>query len=350
MRAHGLFGLLLRRAHPTTVDGWGIRATSLPRGGLVAIDAYGGLVYDAKARADVHAWIWSIAHVLTHLGLGHVDPAHRDGRGSYTPEWRAACCVVVDRFLQALDLPGTPSPPPGLDGDEEELARLFAEAGIPTLLTAGPAGTGPDLWEDLFDGRRPRPPPRSDMWGRTFAIGLAAIDGSGAAEASLSPVRPWTPTEEIRALEPAPPSWDAPLAAWFDERFAVLSTRPTFGVVLDTAGTMDHSLLDRALGSIASTATARDVRRVRVVYCDDATRDAGWLPPGKIAHRLTARPRGTRLQPAVDLLLADPAFPPRSPLLLISDGRCDPVEVPREHAWLTSGHLPFTPAGPVFRL
>jgi hypothetical protein len=44
----------------------------------------------------------------------------------------------------------------------------------------------------------------------------------------------------------------------------------TFGVVLDTSGSMDRRLLGQALGAIASYATARDVPRARVVFCDAA--------------------------------------------------------------------------------
>lgn len=41
----------------------------------------------------------------------------------------------------------------------------------------------------------------------------------------------------------------------------------TFGVLLDTSGSMDRALLAAALGTIASYSAARDVTRVRVVFC-----------------------------------------------------------------------------------
>ena len=194
VRASDLFGPLLRRAHPVDLDSWGVRASALRRSGLLVADAHGGLVYNGRAEADVGAWIWSISHVLTHLGLGHTDPAHRDGRGSYSPEWRAACCVAVDRFLGALHLPATPRVPPGFEGDEEQLARRFARVGVPPILaTAGPAGQGADLWEDLFEGRRSRPVKEPPAWGRIFAAGL---------ETAL----PAVPVEGPRRLAlPAPP-------------------------------------------------------------------------------------------------------------------------------------------------
>lgn len=205
VRAHPLFGPLLRRAAPHTIDTWGIRATALKRGGLLAIDARGGLVYDARATTEVCDWVWSIAHVLTHLGFGHADADHLDGRGSYTPEWRAACCVAVDRFLGALHLPGAKAPPPGFEGEEERLAQRFARSGVPPILAArGPAGGGPDLWEDLFGGLRPRPAASPSTWGRTFAVGLAALEGVEVAPVAASAVGAAAGDRQVRAIGPAP--------------------------------------------------------------------------------------------------------------------------------------------------
>lgn len=360
MRAHELFGPLLRRVHTVEAGTAGARATALRRGGLLAIDAHGGLVYNSGADAWAVEWVWAITHLLTHLGFGHTDPAHRDGRGSYTPEWRAASCLVVDRFLRTLHIPGTPAGTPGYDGDEEELARRFAVEGIPSRLAeGGPAGGGPDLWEDLFGGRSARPAPTQSPLGRAFAVGLE---------------------EELLARGQSLP-WDMGLAAWFDQRFPALEAGPTlalppgrpvaasydprpapplpealgttrtFGVLLDTSGAMDERLVGRALGSIASSAAAGDVRHARILFCDARVHDAGWLSPQQLAGHATVRGRGgPALQPGVDLLLADPAFPPDGPILLVTGGRCDQVRVFRDHAWMTSAPLSFTPRGPVFQL
>ena len=46
----------------------------------------------------------------------------------------------------------------------------------------------------------------------------------------------------------------------------------TFGVALDTSGSMDRELLGRALGAIASYAEVRDVPQVRLVRGGDACR------------------------------------------------------------------------------
>lgn len=129
--------------------------------------------------------------------------------------------------------------------------------------------------------------------------------------------------------------------------------RCTFGVVLDTSGSMEPALLGKALGAIASYAEARDVPAARVVFCDAAPYDAGYLPPTEIAGKVRVRGRGgTVLQPGIDLLQRADDFPPTAPLLVITDGACDVLRVRREHAFLVpqGAALPFTARGPVFRV
>jgi hypothetical protein len=114
---------------------------------------------------------------------------------------------------------------------------------------------------------------------------------------------------------------------------------------------MDDLLLERALDAVASSASARDVRQARVVFCGASACDVGWLPPEQIARRVEIGDRrGAVLQPGVDLLLTDRTFPLDEPILLITGGGCDQVRLRRDHAWLTAGALPFTPAGPVFHV
>lgn len=364
VRANELYAPILRLVRPVDIDTVGVRASALRRGGLLAIDARGGLVYNGRARAEETRWVWALCHVLTHLGLGHADPTRRDGRGSYTAEWRAACCLSVDRFLGVLHLPGLPPVPPGLDGDEAALALRFAAGGVPrALIAGGAAGGGSDLWEDLFERPRSRSGAgaSSSAWGRTFAVGLASLEAG------------------IRALEHPDPAWAAQFSAWFGDRFpgpsrpllalpagpAVTSAvdhrhslRPaatgsarTFGVVVDSSASMDRRLLGRALDAIVASAAASDVRRVRLVMCEGRPRDAGWLPPEHLASRVHVGGRaGSAIQPGIDLLGADATFPADGPVLLLTDGRCDRVRIHHDHAWLTTGHLPFPPRGPVFRL
>ncbi|GAA0652840.1 hypothetical protein GCM10009535_34040 [Streptomyces thermocarboxydovorans] len=116
---------------------------------------------------------------------------------------------------------------------------------------------------------------------------------------------------------------------------------------------MDRTLLGKVLGAIASYAEARDVPAARVVFCDAAPHDAGYLPVTEIAGRVRVHGRGgTVLQPGIDLLQRAEDFPPTAPVLVITDGYCDVLRVRREHAYLIprGARLPFTAKGPVFRV
>ena len=190
--------------------------------------------------------------------------------------------------------------------------------------------------------------------------------------------------EEIRALAMPPIPWDVKLARWFDAYFPpIVRTRTyakpsrrqssspniprpgylireelleqrTFGVILDTSGSMDAKLLGKALGAIASYAQAREVPFVRVIFCDAAAYDAGYLAPEEIAGRVNIKGRGgTILQAGVEKLLHTNDFPPTAPILFITDAQCEPdLIVPRTHAFLIpkGTTLPFQPKGKVFQM
>lgn len=188
--------------------------------------------------------------------------------------------------------------------------------------------------------------------------------------------------EEIRALSQPPVPWDVELAQWFDNYFSPLEkvrsyARPsrrqsstpniprprwipaagseegrTYGVILDTSGSMDRSLLAKALGAIASYSISRDVPYVRVVFCDAATYDQGYMAPEAIAESVKVKGRGgTILQPGIDLMEKAEDFPKEGPLLIITDGYCEPLKIHRDHAFLMpkGTNLPFIPKGKVFR-
>ena len=215
-----------------------------------------------------------------------------------------------------------------------------------------------------------------DFYRRALSGGFAYHQqlGRGLIPAALA--------EEIRVLEHPPPPWDVELAHLFDRLFRPLERvrsyarasrrqastpdiprpgwlRPlvherdrTFGVVLDTSGSMSPSLMGRALGAIASYAAARDVPAARVVFCDAVAYDAGYLAVQDIAGRVRVRGGGgTRLQPGIDLLERASDFPSAGPILIITDGYCDVLRVRREHAYLIprGSRLPFSPRGEVFR-
>jgi predicted metal-dependent peptidase len=127
----------------------------------------------------------------------------------------------------------------------------------------------------------------------------------------------------------------------------------TFGVVLDTSGSMEKRLLAKALGAIASYSMAHEVPAARVVFCDAAAYDQGYMPPEQIATKVKVRGRGgTILQPGIDLLEHAEDFPKAGPVLVITDGICDRLRIRRDHAFLIPNgqSLPFPPVGPVFKI
>ena len=85
--------------------------------------------------------------------------------------------------------------------------------------------------------------------------------------------------------------------------------------------------------------------------CDAATYDQGYMAPEDIAESVKIRGRGgTVLQPAVTLLENAADFPKDGPILIITDGYCDPLRIRREHAFVIprDRRLAFAPRGKVF--
>jgi predicted metal-dependent peptidase len=319
-----------------------------------------------------------IAHELLHVGLRH--PARCQGRDPYL--WNVACDYVINGWLVEMEI-GTP-PPFGLLLDLE-LKGLSAEAIYDRIVTDlrkyRKLGTlrGPGLG-DMIPGKNPR------WWEVGEGVALDQFFRDCLSQGLLQHqekgrgLLPANLIEEIEAMAQPVIPWDVQLAQWFDHHFPPLEKRRTFArpsrrqmatpdiprpryqrlddgsirtfaVLLDTSGSMNRPLLAKALGGIASYSTARDVDLVRLIFCDAAVYDQGFVGPEEIAGRVRVRGRGgTILQPALDLLDQALDFPPEGPVLIITDGYCDILRVRREHAFLVpaGNRLPFVPKGPVF--
>ncbi len=322
-----------------------------------------------------------MAHELLHAALRHLS--RRRGRDPFL--WNVACDYVVNGWLLEMAV-GTM---PAAALYDHQLKGLSAEAVYDRLCTdlrrarklATLRGTG---LCDILDERHGGPAAGSGDWTDLDAFyRRALLDGLDLHRERGRGTIPAGLVEEIRALAHPPIDWDVELGRWFDERFSPVETvrsfarpnrrqaatpdiprpsrRPaigeeedrTFGVLLDSSGSMDRILLGKALGAIASYAAAKDVRHVRVVFCDAAPYDQGYMDVLEIAGRLTVRGRGgTVLQPGIDLLQQAEDFPRDAPLLVITDGDCDALAIRREHALLipAGARLPFLPRGPVFRV
>ncbi|MER6211364.1 DUF2201 family putative metallopeptidase [Streptomyces sp. NPDC001642] len=345
---------------------------------VAAVDTEAAEIYvNPLRRFGDEEWRFVLAHEMLHAALRHGDRC-----GTRDPLlFNIAADYVINGWLREMDV-GTM--PEGLLYDPE-LKDLSAEevydriAGdlrrMRRLATLRGKGAG-----DILGGPLGSPRDYVDL-DEFYRRGLArGLDLHRQHERGFLP---GGLIEEIRTLSHPPLPWDARLARWFDEfvprpepvrSYARPSRRQsstpdipraghwfppeeiarcTFGVVLDTSGSMDRTLLGKALGAIASYAEARDVPAARVVFCDAAPHDAGYVAVTDIAGRVRVHGRGgTVLQPGIDLLQRADDFPPGAPVLVITDGWCDVLRVRREHAYLIpqNARLPFTARGPVFRV
>lgn len=346
-----------------------------------AVDAEERRIYfNPLARLEPEEMRFVMAHEMLHVGLAH--SARCQGRDPFL--WNVACDYVINGWLVEMDVGAMPQ---GLLYDPE-LKGLSAEAiydiivrdlrryrKVATLRGIGACDMLPPKkvgWWLSDEGVA-----LDDFYRSCLTQGLRYWQsqwGRGFLPAGL--------IQEIEALNQPPIGWDVELAQWFDHHFAPREQRRTFArpsrrqastpdiprprycrdapdvlrtfaVVLDTSGSMPRELLGKALGAISSYSVARDVDLVRLVFCDAAAYDQGYVRPEEIAHRVKIRGRGgTVLQPGIDVLEKDPGFPPSGPVLIITDGECDVLRVPREHAYLmpASASLPFSTRAPVFRI
>jgi predicted metal-dependent peptidase len=321
-----------------------------------------------------------MAHELLHAALRH--SVRRRGRD---PElWNVACDYVINEWLVEMKIGALP--PVGLLLDAK-LAGLSSESVYDRIVTDlrryRKLGTfrGVGLC-DLLDA------PEPEWWATQEGVELDEFYRSCLAQGlryhceGQRGLLPAGLLEEIHALSQPPIPWEVELARWFDNCFPPEESyrtyarpsrrqsstpdipRPryvapdddetrTFGVVLDTSGSMNRRLLGEALGAVASYSESRRISRVRLVFCDVGAYDAGYVRPYDIAGSMKVRGRGgTVLQPGIDLLERAPDFPADGPILIITDGFCDRFHSERKHAiLLPEGRgLPFAPRGKVFRL
>jgi len=318
-----------------------------------------------------------LAHEFLHAALRH--DVRKEWRDAFL--WNIACDFVINGWLTDM---GVGSRPDGLLYDDK-FKGASAEAVYDHIVTdmrtyrklATLRGVG---LGDILPGETGRSADidLDSFYRRALSQGLEYHSDQGRGYLPVGLI------EEIRALSHPPIPWDVELARWFDEYFSPIekkrsyartsrrqSSTPdipcpnwvisnaaldgrTFGVVLDTSGSMERSLLATALGAIASYSAARDIPAARVVFCDAESYDAGYMKPEDIAGTVKVKGRGgTVLQPGIDLLKKAEDFPEEAPILVITDGQCDKVILyGREHAFLIPGGatLPFAPKGKVFRI
>jgi predicted metal-dependent peptidase len=325
-----------------------------------------------------------MAHELLHVGLRHEQ--RRQGREPFL--WNVACDYVINGWLLEMGVGAIPTDDllldPELGFERESAEAIYDRIAKDLRLMRKLAKTRTMRGAGKADMLGERPPswwrgPGCDLdafYRRALAEGLELHQA--CRERGLMPA---DFVEEVRALQQPPIPWDVQLGQWLDaffpplERrrsFARLSRRQastpdiprpvwanppeltasrTFGVVLDTSGSMSPWLLARALGAIASYAISREARRVRVIQCDAWPHDMGYVEPETLLGAVSVHGRGgTVLQPGIDRLTGAADFPKSAPILVITDGACDALTISREHAYLMpeGARLPFRTAAPVF--
>ncbi|XWN31412.1 MAG: hypothetical protein ROR55_28845 [Devosia sp.] len=325
-----------------------------------------------------------LAHELLHAGLRHV--ARRQGRDPWY--WNVACDFVINGWLIEMEV-GTPPEKlgylydPELKGAsaEEVYDRIVSDLRWMRRLKKARTlnGAKPDMMEGEHGPR----------WWDGGGADLDAFYRRALCEGldlHLNTGRGYLPAglvEDIRSLMQPPIPWDVALAHWLDQYFPPLERRRTFarahrrqaatpdiprpawvapeetrqarvfGAVVDTSGSMNRVDLGKAIGAIASYAMSREVRAVRLIECDAAAHDAGYVLPEALLQTVRVRGRGgTVLMPGIRQLEAAPDFPKDGPILIVTDGACDTLTIRREHAFLLAagGRLPFPTKGPVFHM
>lgn len=340
---------------------------------IAAVSCHMAEIYiNPHAGLSTEEWRFVLAHEFLHAALHHAD--RLEGRNPLL--WNMACDFVINDWLLDMHVGSMPDGAlydaqfHGLSA-EAVYDRILSEARRYEKLRSGDLLYG-EGGIDAADGAL------DDFYRRALQRGLQYHESSnrGFLPAGL--------IEEIHALSMPPIPWDVQLGTWFVRQFptaqphrsyARMSRRQsaapeiprpawiypsepqaekTFGIVLDTSGSMPRSLLAAALGSIASYSAARGVHAVRLVFCDAAAYDQGAQPPESLLESVYIQGRGgTRLQPGIDLLERAEDFPKDAPILVITDGQCEHLHLRgRTHAYLLprGRRLSFVVKGEIFWL
>lgn len=335
---------------------------------------------NSRVRLSLDEMRFVIAHEILHVGLRH--ELRRQGRDPWI--WNVCCDYVVNGWLLDMGVGHAPESvgylyDPDLKGRSAEdiYERITQDLRILRKLKKL-RGWGRDLLCD-----------KPEAWWRGGGADLDAFYRralQAGLELHLSAGRGLLPAhliEEIKALGHPPIPWDVALGEWLDAFFDPVEMRRsyarasrrqeaspdiarpgrarplevlperTFGVVLDSSGSMDRITLARALGAIRSYALSREVHALRLVQCDAAAHDSGYIAPDDLLESFEVRGRGgTVLMPGIRLLETARDFPASAPILVITDGLCDLLVIRRAHAFLLppEGEKPRGARGPIFRM
>jgi predicted metal-dependent peptidase len=340
------------------------------------------ILINPVCKLSYDEWKFVLAHEYLHAGLCHEERCQ--GRNKYL--WNVACDFVINLWLSEMKVGVMPKI--GILYDEslnnKSTEEVYDEITMNLKKSKNFETFRGDGIGDII-GSDERPVNRKNLGEESVTLDEFCKNAlRQGLEYHKEKSRGYLPAgleEEIKALSMPAIPWDVELANWFERYFSPIEkhrsyARPsrrqsstpdiprprtipkdshsfrTFGVIVDTSGSMSAKHLGMALGSIASYANAKDVEQVRVVFCDASAYDVGYLTPEDIAGRVVVKGRGgTILQPAVNLLEKAKDFPKKAPILIITDGYIESdLSIKSEHAFLIprGNTLPFKARGDVF--
>ncbi len=316
-----------------------------------------------------------IAHEILHVALNHSK--RRGGRDPLI--WNLACDFVINDWLIEMCIGAAPEgiyfdrDLKGKSADEIYLMiasnnRLRKRMMTMRNRAAGEKQSGKnskycDMLDEGYYAEF------EDACAKALLRGISMHNYSGRGDL------PASFEEEVKMInQPAIP-WQVELADWIGKHFPIDESkrtyarasrrqsstpdiaRPsyikpqyekrtrTYGVILDTSGSMDKTLLGKCLGAIASYSQAQNVEEVRLIYCDAKPYDEGYVNVNDIMNRVKMKGRGgTVLQTAVSYLENEVNFPKEAPILILTDGFFESnLVVNRPHAFLVPNRyiLPF---------
>ncbi len=332
------------------------------------------ILINPAAGLNQQGLIFVIAHEMLHVALNH----HQRRRGRDHLIWNLACDFVINSWLIEM---GVGLPPDsiyvdsdlkGLSADEiynmiAKDSKLMKKMGT---LKDRKAGLGDQKSCDIiYDEKIGYFANFEDACKQSLLRGLQMHQeiGRGLIPAGLE--------EEIKVLNQPPIPWQVELADWFARNFPLeekirsyarasrrQSSSPdipipyfrkqeyermskTFGIILDTSGSMDPELIGKCLGAISSYAQAQDVEEVRLIFCDAQPYDEGYILVKNLVNKIMVKGRGgTVIQKAINYLEMSNDFPKNAPILILTDGFIEnEIKITRTHAYCVPNryNLPF---------
>ncbi|MEI6233555.1 MAG: hypothetical protein WCT04_10915 [Planctomycetota bacterium] len=336
---------------------------------------------------------FELRHVLAHMALhaAFQHPQRRRHRDAFI--WNLACDYCVNEWIDKMPPVARASKPPAEGHVRSVLFDGLAPEIIYERLMENPKAAhklvtlaGQDVCDVLAsesavvsDFGAMKRPPRSDR-----LLLDALLRGYQIHTESGKGTLPFAMLDEMRALENPPLPWDVQLGRWFDEHIPPVErvrtygrpsrrqsstpdiARPryvwpddetmikgSFGLVIDTSGSLEPGYASLALGAITTYALSRNIPSVRVVLSGLELVDLGPTPCAELfqSFQLSARGQST-IQPAIELLDKARDFPEDAPMLLLTAVPCDRVKTHRIHAYLIpeDGRLTYQSSAPVIEI